>query len=278
MEGKDKITCNVIKDLLPSYVDNICSEDSRKLVEEHVQDCDGCQELLNMLKKTVLIAEKAEKGQLNYMQRVKQKYQEKSLVGFKMFWILAIFAVLCLLYECGHRAYEMFYIIEPVLIVGTYFLLSKNAEAKTNWKLSIVFILISIVSILYVGGLAWRSCRWLNGDLPYGVEELSMLGGYITRRLLAVIFIQYFIFLCCVLLSFWNLNVNRFSYGLFFICFSMALVFYSTLRNMSFFSEEKYIKWIAANFSQLIIEGVAAIFVTILYDKCIAKRKSINKI
>ena len=34
-----KITCNIIEDLLPLYVDDMVSEDSRKLVEEHLKEC-----------------------------------------------------------------------------------------------------------------------------------------------------------------------------------------------------------------------------------------------
>ena len=33
-----KISCNIIEDLLPLYVDDMVSEDSRQLVEEHLQD------------------------------------------------------------------------------------------------------------------------------------------------------------------------------------------------------------------------------------------------
>lgn len=36
-----KITCNIIEDLLPLYVDDMVSEDSRKLVEEHLKEWSG---------------------------------------------------------------------------------------------------------------------------------------------------------------------------------------------------------------------------------------------
>jgi len=35
-----RITCEIIKDLLPLYHDNVCSEDSRKLIEEHLLTCE----------------------------------------------------------------------------------------------------------------------------------------------------------------------------------------------------------------------------------------------
>ena len=33
-----KITCNIIQDMLPLYVDDVLSVDSRKMVEEHLKD------------------------------------------------------------------------------------------------------------------------------------------------------------------------------------------------------------------------------------------------
>lgn len=35
-----KISCDVIKDLLPLYIDDILSNDSKNLVDEHIEECD----------------------------------------------------------------------------------------------------------------------------------------------------------------------------------------------------------------------------------------------
>lgn len=40
-----KITCNIIEDLLPLYVDEMVSEDSRQLVEEHLKTCPACRKM-----------------------------------------------------------------------------------------------------------------------------------------------------------------------------------------------------------------------------------------
>jgi len=40
-----KISCNIIEDLLPLYVDDIVSEDSRQLVEEHLKECPSCRKM-----------------------------------------------------------------------------------------------------------------------------------------------------------------------------------------------------------------------------------------
>ncbi|MDF2858702.1 MAG: hypothetical protein K0Q87_4553 [Neobacillus sp.] len=37
------ISCDIIRDLLPLYHDKVCSEKSRKLVEEHLTSCNNCK-------------------------------------------------------------------------------------------------------------------------------------------------------------------------------------------------------------------------------------------
>ena len=45
----NEIKCEVIRDLLPLYHDDVCSEESKKLVEGHLASCENCrEELLGM--------------------------------------------------------------------------------------------------------------------------------------------------------------------------------------------------------------------------------------
>lgn len=45
-----KITCEIIQDLLPLYVDGMLSDDSCHLVEEHLKGCQDCKKILEELK------------------------------------------------------------------------------------------------------------------------------------------------------------------------------------------------------------------------------------
>ena len=38
--------CNIVKDLIPLYIDGCCSKESKQLVEEHIQNCSQCKKLL----------------------------------------------------------------------------------------------------------------------------------------------------------------------------------------------------------------------------------------
>lgn len=41
-----KISCNMISDLLPLYVENMASQDTRDIVEEHIASCENCKKRL----------------------------------------------------------------------------------------------------------------------------------------------------------------------------------------------------------------------------------------
>ncbi|MCR5600236.1 MAG: zf-HC2 domain-containing protein [Ruminococcus sp.] len=47
--NKNGIPCNVIVDLLPLYKEDICSEETKDLVEEHLRSCEDCRQLCEQL-------------------------------------------------------------------------------------------------------------------------------------------------------------------------------------------------------------------------------------
>ncbi len=49
-----KISCDVIRDLLPLYAEDMVSTDSRKVVEDHLQKCSSCVKALNDLREPMI--------------------------------------------------------------------------------------------------------------------------------------------------------------------------------------------------------------------------------
>lgn len=90
-----KVTCNVIRDLLPVYHDGICSPDSRTLVEEHLCGCESCREELRILREDMTIPHPtpradAMKGLNKAWKKVKRKSLVKGLMAAVL--VLAILA------------------------------------------------------------------------------------------------------------------------------------------------------------------------------------------
>lgn len=43
------MNCNIVKDLIPSYIDGLCSEDSKVFVEEHIKTCPECKAVFDSM-------------------------------------------------------------------------------------------------------------------------------------------------------------------------------------------------------------------------------------
>ena len=44
-----RIDCKVIEDVLPLYLDKVCSEQTREMVEEHLETCENCKKAVDKL-------------------------------------------------------------------------------------------------------------------------------------------------------------------------------------------------------------------------------------
>lgn len=45
-----KNECYIVRDLLPSYIDQLCSEETSEFVEQHINTCEQCAQLLHQMK------------------------------------------------------------------------------------------------------------------------------------------------------------------------------------------------------------------------------------
>lgn len=57
-----KISCDIIQDMLPLYYDEVCSADSRKMIEEHLQECEKCSNIFQKLKTECVVDTKENAG------------------------------------------------------------------------------------------------------------------------------------------------------------------------------------------------------------------------
>ena len=53
----EKMNCNIINDMLPLYLEGICSEETVEMVETHMKDCENCRKDLEYMKQNITIPE-----------------------------------------------------------------------------------------------------------------------------------------------------------------------------------------------------------------------------
>lgn len=53
-----KISCEIIRDLLPLYHDGVCSNESRQMIEKHLSECENCRAELKAMDDMLIIPDK----------------------------------------------------------------------------------------------------------------------------------------------------------------------------------------------------------------------------
>ncbi|MDO5399460.1 MAG: zf-HC2 domain-containing protein [Eubacteriales bacterium] len=102
-----KLPCNVTQDLLPLYHDGVCSEESRRLVEEHLEGCEACKRVLEELNTEALTASVDDADGLKALKKIQRKWVKSMAKAFYKGILIAL--TLC------------------ALVLGIYF-------ATTRWK------------------------------------------------------------------------------------------------------------------------------------------------
>lgn len=84
--------CEIVRDLLPLYIDDVCSEESRQLVEEHLSSCSGCKEEYELLTTGLSIPEEHDTSAIK---RIRHRiFIEKIMIGLLIILILTYAAIL----------------------------------------------------------------------------------------------------------------------------------------------------------------------------------------
>lgn len=132
----NKITCNVIRDLMPLYVDDVLSEDTKELVDEHLKSCKQCQTELEKMRKPVALPDfkMAQKQDVELIKGMHQKLRRKR-IGIVMLSIfittVVVFGGFYFLVLRGGPAYSDHYSIEPE-IVEEY-----QDSTTSNWQITV---------------------------------------------------------------------------------------------------------------------------------------------
>ena len=70
-----KISCHIIQDILPLYVDGIVSEDTKEMVEEHLWECESCRKEAEHMQERIVLPNKKEFYQKE--QEMLQKFKRR---------------------------------------------------------------------------------------------------------------------------------------------------------------------------------------------------------
>ena len=99
-----KIPCEIIRDMLPLYQDDICSEKSRNAIEEHIKECESCRTYLKKMEGEIPVeTDKIEgtdeewKGFREFSEKVSRKLNRRIVMACGVVFLICMMltVVLC---------------------------------------------------------------------------------------------------------------------------------------------------------------------------------------
>ena len=111
-----KLSCKVIRDLLPLYAENLTSEESSALVDEHLCGCDECAKQLGILKKAQAIPVETDAPGLK---KIRKAIVRRRVLAVTMAVMLVITLVLgAALFFCGPAFLALFTTESAVIVTN----------------------------------------------------------------------------------------------------------------------------------------------------------------
>ena len=147
---KNDLTCGVVRDLLPSYVEGLTSPESNTAVERHLSGCPDCAQLRTALAGAPEQAAPEDSKEVDYLKKVKRR-------GWRR--VIAAVAVTALLFAVGVAA-KLFVIGTPIQTQGMSWVISTDVPGQLD---------IRVYSIW--SGTACR--QWETEQEPEGIVRVT---------------------------------------------------------------------------------------------------------
>ncbi|MBQ8823526.1 MAG: zf-HC2 domain-containing protein [Lachnospiraceae bacterium] len=140
--------CNIVKDLLPLYIEELCSEDSKEYVEKHLKNCGECKESFEYLKYSELCVETVEKQEVNAFKKLERYISGKILISYFLLLAVIVVGTVVLLCTTAYTSVGFYYVLMPVVMVATGVTFrnvsSVNVESRMKkWRMVVQGILLA---------------------------------------------------------------------------------------------------------------------------------------
>jgi hypothetical protein len=96
---KDDYPCEIIRDLLPAYIDGLTSADTNEAVREHLQSCAECKKIYDSMRTELVIAEEAPRDVIDYMKKIRKKRRWAIIISLAVILGICLIAILSIRYD-----------------------------------------------------------------------------------------------------------------------------------------------------------------------------------
>ena len=103
---KNKLPCEIVRDLLPSYVDGLTSEVTNEAICEHIQSCNVCKETLHRMQEPEEIkSEEEQEKEIDFLKKTRSRTRRILAISMAIMVFLVVALFLVRMYFVGDEIY-----------------------------------------------------------------------------------------------------------------------------------------------------------------------------
>lgn len=103
---KNKLPCEIVRDLLPSYVDGLTSEVTNEAICEHIQSCNVCKETLHRMQGPEEIkSEEEQEKEIDFLKKTRSRTRRILAISMAIMVFLVVALFLVRMYFVGDEIY-----------------------------------------------------------------------------------------------------------------------------------------------------------------------------
>lgn len=192
----EKMNCDIIQDLIPSYIDGICSEASKNCVEEHIANCAECREIVALCRNNALTGNQAEQKALEGLRKIKAKMKYLFIANKLLLTVLVSFGIRTFLYHTRYHLILPFTILFAVCMCVNLVTGINRQGAQRPEKADYIICVLSIIINIFIPLLSYYTMQksiTTPESILFGVGAAE-IGLLLDRLIFAVFLIQLLFF------------------------------------------------------------------------------------
>lgn len=161
-----KYACEIIADLMPLYADEVCSEVSKNVVEEHLLCCEDCRRMLRQMRADLPQDRMPDFSQQEVLKKTSWNISKRAILSAAgvtavvLYWLVYLWQAA--LSDVGdyrflsyrfHEVYSIGYLLVPAVTLIWLIVLTVRCIKGRGWRVNAVLLVILV--ILTVGQLGY---------------------------------------------------------------------------------------------------------------------------
>lgn len=177
----NKYNCDIIQDLIPSYVDGICSDATKECVEEHVMECNQCKSLIEIYQDTEITDPNIEEKQIDGLKKFNNRMKRMNLFSVTLIILLVGLGLYNFCTNYISPSTIFYYVLFPICMIGLYLFTGDKGKIRPAGRKDYIIATLSIVDALSgIAFMFYAINRVISGKKVFSMDN-SQLGPFINK-------------------------------------------------------------------------------------------------